>query len=54
MNDDTLVRIAAALERMSPPPAHAPDFDTASAFVWHVEPDRLQPVTHVNRIDIGY
>ena len=45
-------RIAAALERMSPAPLDAPDFDSADAFVWHVSPDRLDPVTSVNRVDI--
>lgn len=52
MNDRALSAIAAALERMSPAPLDAPDFSTADAFVWHVEPDRLQPVSQVNRIDI--
>jgi predicted AAA+ superfamily ATPase len=45
-------RIAAALERMSPAPLARPDFGAASAFVWHVEPDRLEPVARVNRIDL--
>ena len=45
-------RIAAALERMSPAPLKAPDFDSADAFVWHVSPDRLDPVTSVNRVEI--
>ncbi|WP_407696715.1 ATP-binding protein [Sedimentitalea xiamensis] len=45
-------RIAAALERISPPPQPAPDFDVATAFVWHVEPDRLAPVAQVNRVDL--
>ncbi|MFD3189316.1 ATP-binding protein [Sedimentitalea sp. HM32M-2] len=43
-------RIAAALERMSPPPMPAPDFEAAGAFVWHVEPDRMEPVERVNRV----
>ncbi|MEY8830651.1 ATP-binding protein [Sedimentitalea sp. XS_ASV28] len=46
-------RIAAALERMSPAPMPAPDFDIASAFVWHVEPDRLEPVPQVSRVGLG-
>ena len=46
-------RIAAALERMSPAPLDAPDYDAADAFVWHVSPDRLEPVAKVNRVDIG-
>ena len=46
-------RIAAALERMSPAPLEAPDFSSADAFVWHVSPDRLDPVEKVNRIDVS-
>jgi len=47
---DPLDRIAAALERMAPAPMAAPDFDAADAFVWHVSPDRLDPVGRVNRV----
>ena len=46
-------RIAAALERMAPAPLEAPDFSAAEAFVWHVDPDRLEPVARVNRVDMG-
>ncbi|WP_425101338.1 ATP-binding protein [Tropicibacter sp. S64] len=46
-------RIAAALERMSPPPLDAPDFASAEAFVWHTEPDRLVPVPQVNRVELA-
>ena len=46
-------RIAAALERMAPAPLDAPDFGQADAFVWHVSPDRLEPVAKVNRVDVG-
>ncbi|TCS62389.1 ATP-binding protein [Primorskyibacter sedentarius] len=46
-------RIAEALERMSPAPSQAPDFDEADAFVWHVAPDRLQPVPQVSRVDLS-
>lgn len=46
-----LERIAAALERLSPAPAAAPDF-MAAAYVWHADPDRLAPVAHVNRVDV--
>ena len=49
---DPLLRIAEALERMSPAPLPAPDFDVANAFVWHVDPDRLTPVADVNRVDL--
>jgi predicted AAA+ superfamily ATPase len=47
-----LERIAAALERISPPPAPAPDFATADAFVWHTGPDRLEPVQRVARVGL--
>ncbi len=49
---NALERIADALERMSPVPGMAPDFGAADAFVWHVEPDRLQPVPEVSRVDM--
>ena len=48
---DALARIASALERIAPAPRPAPDFDGAEAFVWHVAPDRLEPVGRVNRVD---
>lgn len=53
MNDAALIRIAAALERLAPAPAATPDFMTADAFVWHLEPDRLEPIDTVNRVDLG-
>lgn len=49
---EALERIANALERQSPPPIATPDFN-AEAFVWHVSPDRLVVVEHVNRIEIN-
>ncbi|MGZ2258272.1 ATP-binding protein [Roseobacter sp. A03A-229] len=53
MIDDPMDRIAAALERMAPAPLDAPDFSVAPAFVWHVDPDRLEPVQDVARVDLG-
>ncbi len=47
-----LERIAAALERLSPPPAPAPDLGGADAFVWQVAPDRLEPVARVSRVGL--
>jgi uncharacterized protein len=52
VTEDQLERIAAALERMAPAPLAAPDFDAAEAFVWHVDPDRLEPVAKVNRVPL--
>ncbi len=53
MTEAVLERIAAALERMSPAPMDAPDFDAAEAFIWHVGPDRLEPVADVARVDLS-
>ncbi len=52
MSDEALARIADALERLAPAPATAPDF-AASAYVWHADPDRLEPVQNVNRVDLS-
>ncbi|MBY6054880.1 ATP-binding protein [Leisingera daeponensis] len=53
MDQNALTRIAEALERMSPAPLETPDFNAASAFVWHVGPERLAPVESVNRVDLN-
>ena len=53
MTTDPLLRIAEALERINPPAATVPDFSAADAFVWHVDPDRLQPVKSVSRVDVS-
>ncbi|MEM1351237.1 MAG: ATP-binding protein [Pseudomonadota bacterium] len=52
MIDDPMDRIAAALERLAPAPLEAPDFAQAAAFVWHTEPDRLEPVSKIARVDL--
>lgn len=51
MIDDPMDRIAVALERLAPAPAPAPDFG-ATAFVWHTDPDRLEPVAEVARVPL--
>jgi uncharacterized protein len=48
-----LQRIAAALERLAPPPIPAIDLGAADAFVWRAEPGWLEPVAEVNRVEIG-
>ena len=48
-----LGRIADALERLAPPPPARPDITAADAFVWDPGPQRLVPVHHVSRVDIG-
>lgn len=50
MTQETLERIAAALERMAPAPPEVPDLAAAAAFVWHTGPDRLEPVPQVSRV----
>lgn len=53
MNADALIRIAEALERLSPPPPPVPDVSAAGAFSWHTNPDRLEPVERVSRVDLS-
>lgn len=48
-----LSRIAAALERMAPPPRRAADFAANSAFIWHAASGSLDPVARVNRVEIN-
>jgi len=48
---DPMERIAQALERISPPPADAPDW-SGDAYIWQVAPDRLHPVVNVSRVPL--
>ena len=52
MNEDTLTRIADALDRLVPAPLSAPDFDNCDAFLWQASPQALVPVPNVSKIDI--
>jgi len=52
MSPDALERIAAALERIAPPPVPLPDFVAAGAFAWMTSPDRLVPVAEVSRVPV--
>ena len=47
-----LERIAAALERLAPPPGPATDLDAAEAFVWQADPPGLVAVRQVNRVPL--
>lgn len=47
-----LARIADALERMAPPAAQTPDWGAADAFVWHADPDHLEPVAQISRVGV--
>lgn len=51
MSGDALERIAQALERISPPPAAAPDWQ-ADGYIWQTAPDRLEPVSRVSRVPL--
>ncbi len=50
---EALERLAAALERVSPPGAELPDFTAADAYLWATEPDRLVPVAKVSRVELA-
>ena len=50
MDETTLNRIAAALERLAPPAPKAPDLQAADAFVWHPERFALTTVPRVSRV----
>ncbi len=52
MSTDPMDRIASALERMAPAPMADPDWSAATGFVWHTEPDRLEPVAQISRVDL--
>ncbi|MGR3715347.1 MAG: ATP-binding protein [Thermohalobaculum sp.] len=49
---EALERLAASLERISPPDAELPDFTTADAYLWAAEPDRLVPVAKVSLVGL--
>lgn len=48
-----LTRIAEALERLAPPPLDAQDLGRADAFNWSASTGSLEPVPHVNRVDMA-
>ncbi len=50
---DPLERIAAALDRLAPAAMPAPDYSGSNAFAWHTDPDRLEAVARVSRVDIA-
>jgi predicted AAA+ superfamily ATPase len=56
MNDTELfpllARIAAALERLSPPAPASASLDAADAYLWHAQGARLEAVARVNRVEI--
>jgi predicted AAA+ superfamily ATPase len=48
-----LERLAAALDRLAPPPPAKADFAAAEAFVWQASPEAFLAVAHVNRQPLG-
>lgn len=59
MSDPSVVLLAEKLDqlislvsRAVPPVPASPDFNAADAFVWHPTGDPLQPVGHVNRVEM--
>lgn len=50
---EALNRIAAALERLSPPEPPAIDLNSSEAFLWHAAAGQLTPVPQVARIDLS-
>ena len=50
LNEDTLNRIADALEKLVPDNVAIPSLEGADAFVWYVEPDRLIAIDNVNHV----
>lgn len=51
--EDTLTRIASALERMAPPIVEVTNFSSAEAFVWQAPGQTFTPVTKINRIPLS-
>src|SRR5271170_6188611 len=50
---DSLQRIAAALERLTPPAPPPLDFAAAEAFLWHAETGCLSSVPTVSRVELA-
>ena len=53
MENETLIRIAEALERMAPAIRPAFDIHAADAFVWQSESQSLRPVAAVSRTELS-
>ncbi len=47
-----LERIAAALDRLAPPAPPETDLDSADAYIWQPQADRLQPVRRVSGVPL--
>src|ERR1700722_16935174 len=52
LSTDLLRRIAESLERLAPRPTPLRALPPADSFVWHADPEWLEPVATVNRVDL--
>lgn len=52
MDQDLLKRIADALDRLSPIPIGIPALEGHDVFLWHANPDHLEPITNVASVDM--
>src|SRR5512134_1769551 len=50
---ERLERLAAALDRLAPPPPPRTDFRQGEAYVWQASPEAFLAVAHVNRQPLG-
>jgi len=50
---EQLTRIADSLERLAPLAPATPDLNKGTAFVWHADQNRLQPILNVNYVDMS-
>ena len=51
--EPVLTRIADALDRLAPRPVVQHRLKGADAFVWHSDPERLEAVLDISRIDLN-
>ena len=47
-----LTRIADALDRLAPPTIKSHSIEGADAFIWHSNPEQLEPIFNVNKVEL--
>ena len=47
-----LKQIADALDRLAPPAIRSHSLEGANAFIWHSNPEQLEPIHKVNKVDL--
>ena len=50
--EPVLKQIADALDRLAPPVNESHSIEGADAFVWHTNPEQLQPIRNVNKVEL--